>query len=84
MTRIETVEIRTNPAGMVLFMSDWFQCDAFATKGYFRSEDGGPTTMGDTFFYLTDKGRAKSEAHGLTTDPMAAQASPSLTLSAGP
>ena len=61
MIMIEAVEIRTNPAGMVLYMSDWFQCDDFTLRGFFRSEDGGPETMGDTFFYLTDAGRKQSE-----------------------
>lgn len=58
---IDAVEVRANPAGMVLYMSDWFRCDEFVARGFFRAEFGGPETMGDTFFYLTDAGRAQSE-----------------------
>lgn len=59
---INAVEIRTNPAGMVLFMSDWLQCDEFAAQGYFRAVNGGPATYGDTFFYLTPAGRQLADA----------------------
>lgn len=58
---IEATEIRTNNADMVLFMSDWLACDEFVSKGYFRSEFGGPATYGHVSFYLTPKGREQSE-----------------------